>query len=141
LTAQKAASIIQRALHPNKGLFNFNSETFKSTSEAYKAIEKEVGPTNVFRPISKYGNQRRRGLIIVAKFREEQDAMQVTKEGISLEGVQYRGSPSNGGAENNMIRVSPTAGRSGGSRHWTSKLSSTLRKSSSSEETDQLWLL
>jgi hypothetical protein len=102
LTAQKVASIIQRALHLNTVLFNFNSKTFKSTFEAYKAIEKEVGPIKVIRPISKYENQRRRGLIIVAKFREEQDAIQVIKEGISSEGIQYRGPPSNSGAENRL---------------------------------------
>jgi hypothetical protein len=69
LRAQKAATIIQQALHPNTVLFTFNSDVFKDRTEAYAVIEKEIGFAKGFRPISLYGNQKRHELIVETKFR------------------------------------------------------------------------
>jgi hypothetical protein len=73
MKAQKAASIIQQALHPDTVLFIFAANIFKDRTEAYKVIEFGVGTAKGFRPISMYGNQQRQELIVEAKFREKGD--------------------------------------------------------------------
>jgi Zinc knuckle len=106
LRAQKAAAIIQQALHPGTVLFTFGSDVFQDRTLAYNAIEKEIGPAKGFRPISLYGNQRRNELIIEANFRNIEDASRAIKQGFAHEGIQYRGTPSNDGAESKLVRVS-----------------------------------
>lgn len=105
LTAQRAASIIQQALHPNTVLFTFDSGLFIDRVEAYHLIQKEIGHVKGFRPISRYGNQRRQELIIDAKFREKKDAKKAIRIGLTHEGIQHRATPSNDGAENKLVRV------------------------------------
>jgi hypothetical protein len=92
-------------LHPNTVLFTFNSDVFQDRTEAYAVIEKEIGFAKGFRPINLYGNQKRHELIIEAKFRMESDAHKAIKLGFTHKGIQYRGSPSNDGAENKLVRV------------------------------------
>src|ERR1700730_19339570 len=94
LRAQKAAAIIQQALHPGTVLFTFGSDVFQDRTLAYNTIEKEIGPAKGFRPISLYGNQRRNELIIEANFRNIEDASRAIKQGFTHEGIQYRGTPS-----------------------------------------------
>jgi hypothetical protein len=106
LRAQRAASIIQQALHPDTVLFTFAANMFKDRTEAYKAIENGIGAAKGFRPISMYGNQQRKELIIEAKFREKGDAQKAIREGFAHLGIQYRGSPSNDGAENKLTKIS-----------------------------------
>jgi hypothetical protein len=50
LRAQKAATIIQRTLHPNTVLFTFNSDMFKDRTEAYAVIGKEIGLAKASNP-------------------------------------------------------------------------------------------
>ncbi|GAB5592604.1 hypothetical protein Unana1_07504 [Umbelopsis nana] len=106
LSAQKAAAIIQQALHPGTMLFTFGSDVFQDRTLAYNAIEKEIGPAKGFRPISLYGNQRRNELITEANFRNIEDASRAIKQGFAHEGIQYRGTVSNDGAESKLVRVS-----------------------------------
>ncbi|KAI9280931.1 hypothetical protein BC943DRAFT_266978, partial [Umbelopsis sp. AD052] len=54
MKAQRAASIIQQALHPDTVLFTFAANKFKDRSEAYKANETGIGAAKGFRPISMY---------------------------------------------------------------------------------------
>jgi hypothetical protein len=69
MRAQKAASIIQQAPHPDTMLFNFAVNIFKDRTKADKAIESGIGAAKGFRPISMSGNQQRQGLIVETKFR------------------------------------------------------------------------
>ncbi|KAG2179610.1 hypothetical protein INT44_006458 [Umbelopsis vinacea] len=78
----------------------------ETLSEAYKAIETGIGAAKGFRPISMYGNQKRQELIVEAKFREKGDTQKAIREGFAHLGIQYRGSPSNDGAENKLTRIS-----------------------------------
>ena len=64
LRAQKAAAIIQQALHPDTVLFTFADDVFTERTDAYRIIEKEIGEVTGFRPISLYGNSSRKELII-----------------------------------------------------------------------------
>ena len=105
LRAQKAAAIIQQALHPDTVLFTFADDVFTERTDAYRIIEKEIGEVTGFRPISLYGNSSRKELIIEAKFKNDEDGKKAISDGFSHKGIQYHGTPSADGAENKMIKI------------------------------------
>lgn len=106
--ARKAATIVRQALTPDAVLFSFPPNTFVHRCHAYEAIEKQVGPVDGFRPLSRYDVRAHGNLLIEAKFQDPDHTKLAIKNGITVEDIIYKGSPSVSGAENPLVRVQLT---------------------------------
>ncbi|KAF7720580.1 hypothetical protein EC973_007331 [Apophysomyces ossiformis] len=106
LLAQRATNIIQNALFPNTILFQFKADDFVHHTDAYKLLEEKIGKLAGARPITKFGIHQRKDLIVEAKFVSSADSTKAVKEGLTFKGIQYKGSPSNDGANDKVIRLS-----------------------------------
>lgn len=103
--ARKAAAIVRQALTPNSVLFSFPPTTFTHRTEAYDAIAKDIGPLAAVRPLSLYSTHARGDLLIEAKFQSPDHAKLAINNGITVDGIVHKASPSVQGVEKPLIRV------------------------------------
>ncbi|CDS10926.1 hypothetical protein LRAMOSA11412 [Lichtheimia ramosa] len=87
--ARKAAAIVRQSLTPEAVLFSFPPNTFAHRTDAYKAIENQVGPLDGVRPLSLYDVRARGNLLIEAKFQTPEHIQEAIKTGVSVDGVIY----------------------------------------------------
>ncbi|KAF7724407.1 hypothetical protein EC973_001071 [Apophysomyces ossiformis] len=82
LLAQRATNILQNALFPNTVLFQFRAEDFTHHTDAYKLLEEKIGKIAGARPITKFGIQQRKDLIVEAKFASSMDTAKAITEAV-----------------------------------------------------------
>lgn len=103
--SRKAAAIVRQAMTPHSVLFSLPTLAFERRSKAYAAIESQIGDVQGFRPLSVYDVRSRRDLLIEAKFIDLAHATEAIEEGITVNDIIYKASPSVAGSENLLIRV------------------------------------
>ncbi|KAI7874377.1 hypothetical protein K492DRAFT_137947, partial [Lichtheimia hyalospora FSU 10163] len=105
LLSRKAAAIVRQALTPQSVLFSLPTMAFEKRSQAYNIIESQIGRVQGFRPLNEYDPRSRRDLLIETKFIDPECAQKAIEEGVTVDDVIYKASPSIAGSENPLIRV------------------------------------
>ncbi|KAJ8654752.1 hypothetical protein O0I10_009643 [Lichtheimia ornata] len=103
--SRKAAALVKQALTPQSVLFSLPHLAFERRSKAYAEIESQIGEVQGFRHISAYDVRSRRDMLIEAKFVNPDHATKAIEEGITVNEVIYKASPTVSGSENPLIRV------------------------------------
>ncbi|CDH61155.1 hypothetical protein RO3G_14635 [Lichtheimia corymbifera JMRC:FSU:9682] len=124
---EKLQPLLRQALTPDAVLFSFPPNTFVHRCHAYEAIEKQVGPVDGFRPLSRYDVRAHGNLLIEAKFQDPDHTKLAIKNGITVEDNIYKGFPSVLGAENPLVRVQLTLLRNVNGEELKKGLLSSLR--------------
>ncbi|KAI7873424.1 hypothetical protein K492DRAFT_117501, partial [Lichtheimia hyalospora FSU 10163] len=106
--ARKAAAIVRQALTPDSVLFSFPPNVFSERTETYKVIEDQIGPLEGVIPISVYDMRARGNLLLKVKFDSPAHAATAITDGINVEEIVYKASPSVTGMENPLMRVQLT---------------------------------
>jgi len=106
MLAQKASSIVQQALTPGSVLFSFPASLFEHRAKAYELIENQISKeVNGFRTISNYTNRTSKDLMVEVKFKNADSNVKAIDDGVVVEGITYKASPSNDGVTRTMVRV------------------------------------
>ncbi|KAJ8660101.1 hypothetical protein O0I10_004330 [Lichtheimia ornata] len=99
------SSDIFKAWTPQSVLFSLPQLSFERRSKAYAEIESQIGEVQGFRHISAYNVRSRRDMLIEAKFVSPDHATKAIEEGITVNEIIYKASPTVSGSENPLIRV------------------------------------
>lgn len=108
MLARKATSIVQQALTSDSVLFSFPSAVFPHRTLAYAEIIKQCGPVDGVRPISLYGNRggASGNLLVEAKFSNPADTTKAINDGVLVNQICYKASPSHDGVANgNLVHL------------------------------------
>lgn len=125
--ARKAAAIVRQALTPDSVLFSFPSTVFLERTDAYKAIEEQIGPMEGVRPLSVYDTRAHGNLLLEVKFVSPIHTTKAIQDGITVEDIVYKGNPSVAGAENPLVRVQLTLTQIASGDELKQRLLSSLR--------------
>lgn len=98
-------AIVRQALTPDSVLFSLPALAFERRSKAYSLIESQIGPVHGFRPLSVYDMRSRRDLLIEAKFVDPAHTTKAIEDGITVDEIVHKASPSVAGSENPLLRV------------------------------------
>ena len=86
----------------------YKKKAFADRSEAYQLIEDQIGPMEGALPLNVYDLRARGNLLLEVKFEAQADTTRAINDGVTVDDIVYKASPSVAGVENPLVRIQLT---------------------------------